>query len=78
VDIRLDENQEPYVLEVNCNPCVEEDVALARSAAAAGISYPKMLQMIIDAALERPPFDVDVPMLHFNNRQALNEAKTPS
>ncbi len=63
VDIRLDENQEPYVLEVNCNPCVEEDVALARSAAAAGIAYPKMLQMILDAAMERPPFDVDVPML---------------
>ena len=63
VDIRLDENLEPYVLEVNCNPCLEEDVALARSALAAGIAYPKMLQMIIDAALERPPFDVDVPML---------------
>jgi D-alanine-D-alanine ligase len=63
VDIRLDENQQPYVLEVNCNPCLEEDVALARSALAAGISYPKMLQLIIEAALERPPFDVDVPML---------------
>ncbi len=63
VDIRLDENQQAYVLEVNCNPCLEEDVALARSALAAGISYPKMLQMILDAALERPPFDVDVPML---------------
>ena len=63
VDIRLDENQEPYVLEVNCNPCLEEDVALARSALAAGINYPRMLQLIIDAALERPPFDVDVPML---------------
>ena len=63
VDIRLDENQAPYVLEVNCNPCLDEDVALARSALAAGISYPKLLQMIIQAALERPPFDVDVPML---------------
>jgi len=63
VDIRLDENQQPHVLEVNCNPCVEEGVALARSALAAGISYPRMLQMILEAALERPPFDVDVPML---------------
>jgi len=67
VDIRLDENNEPYVLEVNCNPCLEEDVALARSARAAGISYPKLLQLIVDAALERPPFDVDVPMLHPKN-----------
>lgn len=63
VDIRLDEQDEPHVLEVNCNPCLEEDVALARSAKAAGISYPQLLQMIIDAAFEKPPFDADVPML---------------
>ena len=63
VDIRLDEYDEPHVLEVNCNPCLEEDVALARSAKAAGISYPQLLQMIIDAAFEKPPFDTDVPML---------------
>ncbi len=63
VDIRLDEQGEPHVLEVNCNPCLEEDVALARSAKAAGIAYPQLLQMIIDAAFEKPPFDADVPML---------------
>lgn len=63
VDIRLDEFGEPNVLEVNCNPCLEEDVALARSAKAAGIAYPQLLQMIIDAAFEKPPFDADVPML---------------
>jgi len=63
VDIRLDEHDEPHVLEVNCNPCLEEDVALARSAKAAGIAYPQLLQMIIDAAFEKPPFDADVPML---------------
>jgi len=63
VDIRLDEHDEPHVLEVNCNPCLEEDVALARSAKAAGISYPQLLQLIIDAAFEKPPFDADVPML---------------
>lgn len=63
VDIRLDEHDEPHVLEVNCNPCLEEDVALARSAKAAGIAYPQLLQLIIDAAFEKPPFDADVPML---------------
>ncbi len=63
VDIRLDENGSPYVLEVNCNPCLEPDVALARSAAAAGITYPELLQHIINAAFERQPFDADIPML---------------
>ena len=63
VDIRLDENGEPFVLEVNCNASLEADVALARSAKAAGIDYTQLLKMIVKAALERPPFDVDVPML---------------
>ena len=62
VDIRLDEAGVPRVLEVNCNASLEEGVALARSAEKAGISYRQLLQMIIDAALEGPPYDVSVPM----------------
>jgi D-alanine-D-alanine ligase len=62
VDIRLDETGVPRVLEVNCNASLEEGVALARSAERAGISYRQLLQMIIDAALEGPPYDVSVPM----------------
>lgn len=62
VDMRLDENGMPCVLEVNCNPCLDNGVALARSAEKAGISYPQLLQLILKAALERPPYDVDIPM----------------
>ena len=40
VDIRLDEDGEPRVLEVNCNPCLDSGVGLARSAEQAGITYP--------------------------------------
>jgi len=65
VDIRLDEANVPCVLEVNCNPSLEEGVAIARSAMAAGISYPRLLQLIINAALEGPPFDVEVPMISY-------------
>jgi len=35
---------------------------LARAADRAGISYPKLLQIIVRAALERQPYDMDVPM----------------
>ena len=62
VDIRLDADGRPCVLEVNCNPCLEEGVALARSAERAGISYPRLLNLIVRAALERQPHDVMVPM----------------
>jgi len=62
VDIRLDETDVPRVLEVNCNPSLDEDVALARAAARAGISYPRLLQMILQSALEEQPFDASLPM----------------
>jgi D-alanine-D-alanine ligase len=63
VDMRLDEMGEPRVLEVNCNPCLDEGMGLARAADKAGIDYPRLLQMIVRVALERPLYDVDLPML---------------
>jgi D-alanine-D-alanine ligase len=63
VDMRLDEAGEPFVLEVNCNPCLDEGIGLARAAEKAGISYPQLLQMILRAALEPQPYDLDIPML---------------
>jgi len=50
------------VLEVNCNPLLEEGVGLARSARKADIPFPELLQMIIKAAFEGPPFDLDLPI----------------
>jgi D-alanine-D-alanine ligase len=63
VDMRLDEEGQPRVLEVNCNPCLDEGMGLARSAERAGITFPQLLKMIIRAALEGPPFDISIPML---------------
>ena len=47
----------------------------ARSAERAGIPYPKLLQLIVRAALEPAPYDQDVPMLPAINRPPV-EAKT--
>ena len=63
VDMRLDEHHEPRVLEVNCNPCLDEGMGLARAADKAGLTYPQLLQIIVRVALERPLYDVDLPML---------------
>jgi D-alanine-D-alanine ligase len=62
VDIRLDAAGRPCVLEVNCNPSLEDGVSLTRSSSAAGMTYPQVLNLIVRAALERQPFDVMVPM----------------
>ncbi len=69
VDIRLDEFNVPCVLEVNCNPCLDEGMGLARSAEMAAISFPQLLQLILRAALEPQPFDLAVPMLNLHARQ---------
>jgi D-alanine-D-alanine ligase len=62
VDTRLDEDGQPRVLEVNCNPCLDEGMGLARSAEKVGITYPQLLQIIVRAALEHSPYDTNVPM----------------
>jgi D-alanine-D-alanine ligase len=62
VDIRLDEDGQPVILEVNCNPCLDSGMGLARSAEVAGIRYPQLLQAIIKAAFEGPPYDIRLPI----------------
>jgi D-alanine-D-alanine ligase len=71
VDMRLDEADRPYVLEVNCNPCLDEGMGIARSAERAGIPFPKLLELIIRAALEPIPYDQEVPMLPRRTRVEL-------
>jgi D-alanine-D-alanine ligase len=61
VDIRLDAKGTPRVLEVNCNPCLDDGIGLARSAAKAGIAFPQLLQIILNVALEESPFDAAGP-----------------
>jgi hypothetical protein len=51
------------VLEVNCNPCLDEGMGLARAAERAGMSYAQLLNTIVRVALERQPYDLDIPML---------------
>ncbi len=64
VDIRLDEESLPRVLEVNCNPCLDEGIGLARSAEEAGIGYPQLLQAVIKAAFEGPPYDTQLSVFN--------------
>jgi D-alanine-D-alanine ligase len=67
VDVRLDEDGQPRVLEVNCNPCLDSGLGLARSAEQAGIDYPHLLQTILKAAFEGPPFDMQLPIFNMKS-----------
>ncbi len=70
VDIRLDAEGNPKVLDINCNPLLDEGVGLARSAEKAGLSWSKLLKLIVNAAMEQVPHDINLPMLPHNNGMA--------
>ncbi len=53
IDFRLTASGEAYVLEVNPNPDISDDAGFARSARAAGYSFPDIIGKIIESALER-------------------------
>ena len=74
VDMRLDDNGLPHVLEVNCNPLLERGVGLARSAQRAGIEFPQLLQLIVKAAFEGPPYDLNLPITFPSRRRAIAAA----
>jgi D-alanine-D-alanine ligase len=53
VDVRLDKNNVPYVIEVNPNPDISTDSGFARAAAAKGMTYSQLLGTIAGFALKR-------------------------
>lgn len=57
VDIRLNNKNVPYVIEVNPNPDISPDSGFVRSAAAAGISYEDLLFRLTQMALNRIQYD---------------------
>jgi D-alanine-D-alanine ligase len=53
VDIRLNKNGVPFVIEVNPNPDISSDSGFARAAAANGINHGQLLYRIANFALNR-------------------------
>jgi D-alanine-D-alanine ligase len=54
IDLRLTEDGRLFVIEANPNPDLTRDEDFARSAAAAGIEYPELLQRIVTLGLRHP------------------------
>jgi D-alanine-D-alanine ligase len=52
VDIRVDAEGVPWVLEVNANPCLSRDAGFAAAARLAGIDYEQLIGLVVDAGLK--------------------------
>jgi D-alanine-D-alanine ligase len=53
VDMRLDANGQPWILEVNSNPDIAPDAGLARMARTAGIEYATLVRTITELGVAR-------------------------
>jgi D-alanine-D-alanine ligase len=54
VDFRVDSAQQPWILEINTNPCTLPDAGFAAALAHAGIEYHDGIQEILNAAISQP------------------------
>jgi D-alanine-D-alanine ligase len=53
IDLRVDANDVPWVIDVNPNPDISPDAGVARSARVAGMSYAQLLARIAEVAYAR-------------------------
>jgi D-alanine-D-alanine ligase len=53
VDLRVDSAGVPWIIDVNPNPDISPDAGVTRAAAAAGMSYPQLIDRIASIALQR-------------------------
>lgn len=51
VDFRVDANGQPWILEVNANPCLSPDAGFAAALAQTGIDFTQAVERIVDDAM---------------------------
>jgi D-alanine-D-alanine ligase len=53
VDFRVDERSQPWVLEINANPCLSPDAGFVAASSQAGLSYRQVVERIVNDAGSR-------------------------
>jgi D-alanine-D-alanine ligase len=61
VDLRVDGEGKPWVIDVNTNPCISPDAGLAAAAAEAGIGYDRLIERVVYAGLARAGATIELP-----------------
>jgi D-alanine-D-alanine ligase len=52
MDIRVDRNNNPYLLEINANPCISENGGFYQATQRAGIPFQDVIRRIVDDAFK--------------------------
>lgn len=52
VDFRVDQNGQPWILEINANPCLSEDAGFAAALSRTGHSYAAAIQRIVEDSID--------------------------
>jgi D-alanine-D-alanine ligase len=47
VDFRVDEQNRPFILEMNSNPCITADSGFIAAASEAGMSYTEVIEQLL-------------------------------
>jgi len=55
IDLRMDANNNPYVIEANANPQLAEEEDFAQSAKRAKLRYPELLERIMALGIQWQP-----------------------
>ena len=51
VDFRVDQAGQPWILEINTNPCLSPDAGYAAALAEAGLDYDDAIRRIVERAV---------------------------
>ncbi|HIJ85976.1 MAG: D-alanine--D-alanine ligase [Magnetococcales bacterium] len=54
VDFRVDERNQPWILEVNANPCLSHDAGFVVTVLKSGLEYDRLIARLVQAALGWP------------------------
>ena len=79
VDFRVDSQGQPWILEVNANPCLSPDAGFAAALEKAGLPRVRAIELILEDALrERPAAQASVPTITPRPRQPGSKKTAPN
>jgi D-alanine-D-alanine ligase len=59
IDIRMDDQKNFYILEVNANPCLSPDAGFAAAIEKSGLDYTRMVERLVTFMKQRSSSHVD-------------------